>query len=196
MASDVAPAKHISSRRAAREAALKALYAVEVGGCEPDSAIEEVLTAQSFEPQTANFARSLVSGILARLGELDERIVPLLAADWDYSRIAVTDKLILRMACYELFEMPEMPPKVSISEAVVLANRYGGEESGRFVNGLLGRLFDLSPKVNFDPSRFESQPAEPESEAEPDPEVVEADSAAHEDLRAGKWRLRKPEGSE
>ena len=75
------------------------------------------------------------------------------------------------MACYELFHMPKIPPKVTIDQAISLAKRYGTEESGRFVNGLLGSMLEKSPKADWDPSHAEA--FEPDPEPEPEIEVID-----------------------
>lgn len=159
--------KLIQSRRAAREAALKALYQIEVGGFEPLDVLLDVLAEEPFEVHTAAFISELVGGTSARRREIDARIAPLLAPGWTLDRLATTDRAVLRLACYELFEMPGIPPKVTIDQAISLAKRYGTEESGRFVNGLLGRLLEESPKAQWDPA----QAATHEPEPEPEPEI-------------------------
>jgi N utilization substance protein B len=128
------------ARRHAREAALQMLYQCEVGHVAPEEAIAvhgEIEQAARLEsPQAESFAARLVLGTVEHAGEID----PVLAASsehWRPERMAVIDRLILRMAVYQLSYVPDIPPNVVINEAIELARRFGGEESGRFVNGVL-----------------------------------------------------------
>lgn len=128
------------ARRHAREAALQMLYLCEVGRVAPGDAIAahaEIEQAARLEsPEAGSFAARLVLGTVEHVGDID----PLIAASaehWRPERMAVIDRLILRMAVYQLSYVPEVPPNVVINEAIELARRFGGEESGRFVNGVL-----------------------------------------------------------
>ena len=128
------------ARRRAREAALQMLYHCEVGRVSADQAIAahvEIGQSTPFEsPQAERFAALLVTGTVERAGEIDP-VVAASAEHWRPERMAVIDRLILRMAVYQLRYMPDVPPSVVINEAIELARRFGGEESGRFVNGVL-----------------------------------------------------------
>ncbi len=90
------------------------------------------------------FVNSLVKGVVEKQAALDELIAPA-APDWPVEQIARVDKIILRMAIFELTqELPagkETPPKVVINEAVELAKSFGGENSSKFVNGVLGTVY-------------------------------------------------------
>ncbi len=83
--------------------------------------------------------KDLVLGTLEHAGESDERIVPLLEG-WTIERLPTIDRLLLRMAAFELQHRPETPRPVIINEAVELAKRFSTEDSGRFVNGVLSAL--------------------------------------------------------
>jgi N utilization substance protein B len=85
------------------------------------------------------FAGSLVKGVVENLGAIDLKIREL-SEHWDLDRIAAVDRAILRVAVYEMLFRAEIPPVVTINEAIEIAKRYSTEESGRFVNGLLDRL--------------------------------------------------------
>lgn len=130
-------------RRRAREAAVQMLYQCEVGGVAPAEAqaayrqIDELGPGLSAE--AAAFAASLVEGTVANLARID----PLLeesAEHWRLSRMAVVDRLVLRLAVYQLLHLPDVPAPVVIDESVDLAALYGGPESGRFVNGVLDAI--------------------------------------------------------
>jgi N utilization substance protein B len=85
------------------------------------------------------FLNGLAEGVYEKISDLDKRIQPI-APDWPLSQIARIDLCILRIAFYELMFMKSTPPKVVINEAVELAKSYGGENSSKFINGVLGTL--------------------------------------------------------
>jgi N utilization substance protein B len=126
------------SRRQAREAALQILYFWEVGRAEPHAAIEAFFRVHLPEasPATTAFASTLVLGTIGDLDEID----PLIASHaehWRLGRIAVIDRLILRMAVWELRHERETPAGVVLNEAIELARRFSSPDAARFVNGVL-----------------------------------------------------------
>jgi len=124
------------SRRRTRELALRVLFEVEVGRQALDAALERVRPQVSAHEWA--YLRAVCGGAWAARAELD-RVLAELAPAWPPDRLANTDRTVLRLAAFELLHT-EMPPQVVISEAVALAKRYGTEDSGRFVNGVLGAL--------------------------------------------------------
>lgn len=86
-----------------------------------------------------DFARDLVHGVEANQAEIDDIIRPL-APEWPIEQIARMDRVILRMGVYELTYADKVPPKVAINEAVELAKAFGGENSSKFINGVLGSV--------------------------------------------------------
>ena len=129
-----------SLRHRAREAALQMLYQGEVGKTGAYEAIatywparegDEALTGEAQE-----FANSLVRGTLTRVGEIDT-LLAAHAQNWRVERMAVLDRLVLRMATFELLSDPKTPAKVVINEAIELARAYSGDEAVGFVNGVL-----------------------------------------------------------
>jgi transcription antitermination protein NusB len=91
------------------------------------------------ESATRVFAETLVKGVLAARDTLDEQIVKH-TKNWDIHRMAVVDRNVLRLAIYEMLHRDDIPPIVSINEAVDIAKRYSTEESGKFVNGILDKI--------------------------------------------------------
>ncbi len=87
-----------------------------------------------------DFILSIVDGVTKELDALDEQITQF-APEWPLEQIAVIDKTLLRVSVYELTRMKDTPPKVVINEAVELAKTFGGENSARFINGVLGTLY-------------------------------------------------------
>lgn len=126
------------TRRQGRELALKTLFSLEIGKHEPVAALAEALSPASVANQR-EFVRELVLGTLAHAEEADREIAPRLQ-DWTLERLPTIDRLILRMAIYEIRHRPEVPRAVVLNEAIELAKRYSTEESGRFVNGILSNV--------------------------------------------------------
>lgn len=121
------------SRRESRERALSLLYEADAKGISPAAVLEEL-------PVPADpFAAAEVEGVGSCLARLDE-LIGRYALDWAVDRMPVVDRALLRMAVWELLERPDIPTGVVISEAVELAKTYSTEESGRFVNGVLGTI--------------------------------------------------------
>ena len=116
--------------------ALRVLFEVDVGRQSLDEALAG--TRGEVADEEWGYLRAVFSGAWERHRELDAMLAPLLR-DWPLERLANTDRSVLRLAAYELFHT-QTPPQVVINEAVELAKRYGTEESGRFVNGVLGAL--------------------------------------------------------
>ncbi len=118
---------------------MQVLYQVDVGKMAMDDAFENLREKFKIEDQDLDFARHLVSGTLANLPELDNEISRL-SRDWKLERIAAVDRSIMRMALYEIFHETETPYNVSINEAVEIAKKYCGEQSSKFINGILGKV--------------------------------------------------------
>lgn len=126
-------------RRLAREVALKALFAVDLGKVKVDRVLEDLLAEADLPPKDAQFARELAAGTLAHRDETD-RIIARQAVGWTIDRMATIDRNILRMALFEILHRDDIPDSVAVNEAVELAKRYGDAESGKFVNGILGEI--------------------------------------------------------
>ncbi len=122
----------------ARELALQALFSVEVGHRDPAEVLEEYLATFSESAQRL-FVKELVLGTLEHSEESDETLSPLLQG-WTIERLPTIDRLLLRMATFELRYHPGTPGPVVINEAVELAKRFSTEDSGRFVNGVLSSV--------------------------------------------------------
>ncbi|HET7617150.1 MAG TPA: transcription antitermination factor NusB [Vicinamibacterales bacterium] len=127
-----------AARHRAREAALQILYQWEVGRTGVHEAIVTYWPARD-EPapeEVRQFAESLVHGTVERLAEVDA-LIGAHARNWRVERMAVIDRLVLRLAIYELLAQPDTPPRVVINEALELARAYSGEEPVPFINGIL-----------------------------------------------------------
>ena len=127
-------------RRDGREAAIQFLYQFDA---HKPARMEEALAAfwkQNEEPQNVrDFANDLLRGALEKLPEVDAKIRTL-ADNWDFERLAVVDRNILRLAIYEMLHRDDIPPIVSINEAVDIAKKFSTQDSGKFVNGILDKV--------------------------------------------------------
>ncbi|MGD0051976.1 MAG: transcription antitermination factor NusB [Vulcanimicrobiaceae bacterium] len=127
-----------TSRRHARELALQALYGTQVGKRAPDEMLTETL-ARIDASETRAFVRDLVLGTLEHEAESDALVAPLLEG-WTLDRLPTIDRIVLRTAVFELAHRKETEPAIVLNEAVELAKKFSTEDSGRYVNGVLGRL--------------------------------------------------------
>lgn len=132
----------MSNRHLARTIALQTLFEWDFRGQEDklDAVIEKNLHEFAPEFSDANFTRRLVKGVVAHVDELNTMIVHF-APDWPLEQITNVDRNVLRVGIYELRIDPDIPPKVAINESIELAKTFGGESSGKFINGVLGSIF-------------------------------------------------------
>lgn len=193
------PENFIVSRSVARESAFQALYIVEVGKADEQEAIEVVCTRQTFADSARIFLSELILGVSQKKDELDQLISPHLAEGWTLDRLATSDLIALRLATYELHFCDTIPPKVSISQAVSLAKRFGSESSGSFTNGVLRSILEASPKKEWTPPAESSQDQDEEipEEAPQAKENHEEDDLTPQEepietVEAGSWVLKLP----
>ncbi len=134
----------MSSRSEARRRVMQALYAHALSGDAAEHLIATLLKPElRDDPQTFRFAKQLLLRTLSRTEEIDEAIGRH-AENWAMARISPIDKTLLRMATCELLAFEDIPPKVSIDEALEIAKSYSTEKSSAFINGLLDSvLMDL-----------------------------------------------------
>jgi N utilization substance protein B len=136
----------MGKRREGREVALQLLFDWDLNARAP---LQETDLSRfwAMRPTSANakkFAIDLVRGVIERQAVIDEKISRY-ALNYELRRIAAVDRNVLRLAIYEMLYVPDVPPIVAINEAIEIAKRFGTEESGRFVNGVLDRVkLDLS----------------------------------------------------
>ena len=131
-------------RTRARSLALQVLYEVDMANHPPGEVFKLRLEEFPLTEDLTEFARQIIFGILPLTQELDQLIAKY-APDWPLDQIAAIDRNILRMALWEFAIQGETPIKVAINEAVELAKRFGSEQSGRFVNGVLDGLMKSEP---------------------------------------------------
>jgi N utilization substance protein B len=128
-------------RHLGRELALQWLYQIDVGHLPPEDVMADVPededALQGLTEEGVGFAQALVRGILADLPRVDATLREY-APEWPPERMAGVERNVLRIAFYELLNAPDTPASVTIDEAVEVAKTYGSDESGKFVNGILG----------------------------------------------------------
>lgn len=128
----------VYKRRIVREKVLQILYAYEINN-ENLMALTNSLLAEVVEEKDRQFGEDLVNRVLIHKKELDEKIQTRVS-NWEMNRIALIDRMLLRMAICELLYFPDIPPKVSINEAIEIAKEFSTAGSGKFINGILDAI--------------------------------------------------------
>ncbi|NTW56785.1 MAG: transcription antitermination factor NusB [Chlorobiaceae bacterium] len=130
-------------RRQIREKILQALYTIELRETDIESAVGWLLTDEILkDPNAMKFFNMLMQNIKLHMDEIDQ-LIARHTFNWDMSRIAIIDKNILRMALAEMLYCEDIPPKVSINEAIEIAKKFTStEKSSKFVNGILDAIFN------------------------------------------------------
>ncbi|MGM0880565.1 MAG: transcription antitermination factor NusB [Bacillota bacterium] len=136
-------------RRLAREIAISSLYQMEMNEVSASDAVDMLMEELRQENEigadpseigsTDEFVRELVFGVMERRQAIDGMLQQFLTG-WQVDRLSRVDRQVLRLACYEMVFRDDVPPKAAINEAIELAKHFGTEESGKFVNGVLGKL--------------------------------------------------------
>lgn len=138
-----------STRRVLRIKVLQALYAYEIAR-DPIEKVKKDLLSDLEDKEKYKFASDLIDSVLKDVKKLDETIKSKIE-NWEFERIALIDKLVLRIGLAELLYFPEIPPKVSINEAIEIAKSFCTNQSGKFVNGILDSiLIDLKNENALD----------------------------------------------
>ncbi len=128
-------------RRKGREIALQVLYQMDITGFDPETALKAYKEHLNLEDERAfSFGEELVKGVYNNREFIDS-LIRKYTPSWPFERLNLTDKNILRLAIYEFFFRPDIPPVVSINEAIELAKIYGTDESPSFVNGVLDSIY-------------------------------------------------------
>lgn len=131
----------MGARSTAREAALQMLFALEASGAEAERVIADFWLETPGDSEDRAYADAIVRGVAGELAETDAR-VRAASKNWRIERMTRVDRAVLRLGAYELMHRHEVPRAVILDEAVEIAKRYGTEESGAFVNGVLDRVAD------------------------------------------------------
>ena len=120
---------------------MQALYAYELSHESLDVILETIVGTLKKEPEIYEIAKHLFLKVIETKDEIDALITSRVA-NWEFGRLAVIDKIILRISHCELLYFDDIPPKVSINEAIEIARRYSTEKSDKFVNGVLDSILD------------------------------------------------------
>ncbi|KYF94563.1 transcription antitermination factor NusB [Sorangium sp. So ce118] len=139
----------MGARSTGREAALQMLFAVEAGGNSAPRVVAAFWRETPGDPEGRAYADEVVLGVAKDLAAVDEAIRKA-STNWRLERMARVDRNVLRLGAWELMNHPEVPRAVILDEAVELAKRYGSEESGAFVNGVLDRVAENLGRVDRD----------------------------------------------
>jgi transcription antitermination factor NusB len=130
----------MGKRRKARELAIQVLFHLEFSPTDPETAFD--LVCDSFRPggTVPPFSKELVLGVRSHMEELD-RLIRDASKNWRLERMSRLDRCILRLAAFEMVFLEDIPPRVSIDEALEAGKKFGSEDSGRFINGILDNIY-------------------------------------------------------
>jgi len=126
-------------RRQSREAALKLLYALDITRADVKEVVRAPWAEALMSDNIRDFTTTLVTGVIQCRDEIDAFIQEC-STNWSLERIGLVERNILRFAIYELCFLPDIPPNVTINEAVEVAKKYGTQEAPAFINGILDRI--------------------------------------------------------
>ena len=138
-------------RSKSREYALQMLYQLDIRHADFPEIMKEFWQAHESPLDVKTFANQLAQGTHERLANIDPLIAHH-ADNWNLKRMAVIDRNILRLGVYELLYVADVPPKVCINEAIELAKRFGDEDSGKFINGILDAIHKARPRQDSPPT--------------------------------------------
>lgn len=142
---------HMSNRHLARSIAMQCLFEWDFRG-QPTAALPAIVehSLQEFGSglQENDFTKKLVEGVIDHLSEIDA-FINRYASHWPLNQITIVDRNVLRIGIYELKFSEDIPPKVAINEAIEVAKSFGGAASGKFINGVLGSMYnDMQKEKN------------------------------------------------
>lgn len=136
----------MGKRRDGREAAVQYLFQRDLhSGETPEDPADFWRLSEVNDKRVREFAGQLIAGVLANLSDIDGRIRKF-SANFDFERIAAVDRNVMRVAVYEMLHNQEIPPVVAINEAIEVAKKFGGEDSRKFVNGILDSVRKELPR--------------------------------------------------
>ena len=131
----------MGKRRRARELAIQVLFHMEYNPGDPAECFDRVCQSFDAAKEVRAYSREVVLGVWEKRADLD-RLMRRSSKNWRVERMSRVDRNILRLAIYEVLYRKDVPPKVSIDEAVELGKRYGTEESSAFINGILDHIYN------------------------------------------------------
>lgn len=153
----------MSNRHLARTIAMQTLYEWDFNGRQPTDLVALLKDNQKqFAPDFSDdgFSEALIRGVMDHAEDIDGVIVKY-APEWPLDQITIVDRNILRIGVFELKFSTDVPPKVAINEAIEVAKGFGGESSGKFVNGVLGAVYRDLQAAGVHPAAAVPAPTEP-----------------------------------
>ena len=136
----------MGNRRKARELAVQVLFHMEFSPGDPDEIFDLICENFNSSKSIRAFSRILLKGVCKNKEYLD-KLIRQSSENWRLERMSILDRSIIRLGTFELLFMEDIPPKVSIDEAVELGKRYGTDESKSFINGILDNIFERRCRV-------------------------------------------------
>jgi N utilization substance protein B len=136
----------MGQRRKAREYALQGLYLYNLKALPLEELTQLTWIEKKLSPEIKEFISTLIKGTLQNIDQLD-KVIQKKSTNWDMSRISPVEKAILRISLYALLYLPDIPPKVTINEALELAKKYAGDKSSQFINGILDAICPLPKEI-------------------------------------------------
>jgi len=130
----------MTQRRLARESAVEVLYRFELVGDEPEHTIQEIIMRRNPSEEAETYLRRLITTVENNQPEIDACLRRHLKR-WRLERLTYIDRAILRIGCAEILYFNDVPPKAAINEAVEIAKKFGDDQAGKFVNGVLDGVF-------------------------------------------------------
>ncbi|HUU81813.1 MAG TPA: transcription antitermination factor NusB [Acidobacteriota bacterium] len=131
----------MGKRRRARELAIQVLFHLEFSPDDPNKAFDLICQSFNYQRSTRSFSKELVLGVCEKKKDLDKLLTEA-SKNWRLERMSRLDRSILRLATFEMLFREDIPPKVSIDEAVEVGKKFGSEDSGSFINGILDNIYN------------------------------------------------------
>lgn len=146
--------KKVTGRRQAREWVVQFLFQTEFNSEELDRALNDFWDDEEKKPQDRdrNYVNEVIRGVIDQQVQIDRKLKRY-TNNWDVDRLGALDRTVLRVAVYEMFFRDDVPPVVSINEAIEIAKAYSGQKSSRFVNGVLDRIQKELNRPSRSPNR-------------------------------------------
>ena len=126
----------MSARRKARELTLKALYAYEISGSDAQQVSDDIISVSQIKEEAKRFSLILFKKVLQNIEKIDD-LIKRSVKSWDFFRIGLVEKNILRIGVCELLFFSDIPVAITINEAIELGKKYGGKDAKNFINGVL-----------------------------------------------------------
>ncbi len=134
------------NRHEARELALKALFAFDIGKSDPEDMLERLSAEEGPRDAVLKYSKQLIEGVASNKAAIDS-LIDSNAIEWKLNRMAAVDRNIMRVALYEILFAPDVPQAVAVNEAIEIAKVYGANDSPRFINGILGNIIKNMEEV-------------------------------------------------